>query len=87
MLIGMDRIRATRGLQAAISQALGITTGAVAKWKRVPAERVLAVERLSGISRHDLRPDIYPPPYRNVEHRLATLPNRGKPKKPANAVA
>lgn len=34
------------------------------KWKnaskRLPAEHVLAAERLYGVSRHDLRPDIYP---------------------------
>jgi DNA-binding transcriptional regulator YdaS (Cro superfamily) len=28
--------------------------------KRVPAERVLDVERITGISRHELRPDLYP---------------------------
>lgn len=28
--------------------------------KPLPAEHVLVVERLSGISRHELRPDIYP---------------------------
>jgi DNA-binding transcriptional regulator YdaS (Cro superfamily) len=28
---------------------------------RVPAERVLEVEQLSGISRHELRPDVYGP--------------------------
>lgn len=31
------------------------------KTKRgVPAEFCIAVERFSGVSRHDLRPDIYP---------------------------
>jgi Putative antitoxin of bacterial toxin-antitoxin system, YdaS/YdaT len=28
--------------------------------RRVPTERVLEIERATGISRHDLRPDIYP---------------------------
>ncbi len=28
--------------------------------KRLPAEYVLQAERLYGVSRHDLRPDIYP---------------------------
>jgi len=34
----------------------------VTRWssRRVPAERVLDVERLTGIPRHDLRPDLYP---------------------------
>lgn len=48
---------------SALARALDITPGAVNKWlrhDRLPAERVLNVERLTGVSRHDLRPDIYP---------------------------
>jgi DNA-binding transcriptional regulator YdaS (Cro superfamily) len=37
-----------------------ITAQAICDWKRCPPARVLAVERASGISRHELRPDIYP---------------------------
>jgi DNA-binding transcriptional regulator YdaS (Cro superfamily) len=29
--------------------------------RQVPAERVLDIERLTGISRHDLRPDVFGP--------------------------
>jgi DNA-binding transcriptional regulator YdaS (Cro superfamily) len=29
--------------------------------ERVPAERVLAIEAATGVPRHELRPDIYPP--------------------------
>lgn len=45
-----------------LAPQLGIVASALSKWerKRVPAERVLEVERATGISRHDLRPDIYP---------------------------
>lgn len=44
-----------------LAELLGqITSQAVSQWKRVPAERVLDVERVTGVSRHDLRPDIYP---------------------------
>lgn len=72
ILIGMDRIRAHPGLQAEIARALGITRGAVAKWKAIPPLRVLEIERLTGISKHDLRPDIYPPPLiAHVDQRLA----------------
>jgi DNA-binding transcriptional regulator YdaS (Cro superfamily) len=39
----------------------GITSQAVSQWKKVPAERVLDVERITGVSRHSLRPDIYGP--------------------------
>lgn len=54
-------IRTTKGLCAAIAAEAGISRSAVAQWERVPAERVLDVERITGISRHVLRPDIYGP--------------------------
>lgn len=44
---------------AALGRALGITTSAVAQWRTVPPKRVLKVEEITGVSRHDLRPDIY----------------------------
>ena len=58
---GMDLIRNKRGLMAELAQELGINRSAVAMWKRVPAERVRDVERLTGISRSKLRPDIFGP--------------------------
>lgn len=45
-----------------IARALNITPQAVIQWAHVPAKHVLEVERLSGISRYELRPDIYGPP-------------------------
>jgi DNA-binding transcriptional regulator YdaS (Cro superfamily) len=60
----MDRRRAHKGLLLRVARELGVTRAAVTKWRRVPAERVLAVERISGVSRHDLRPDLYPPPWK-----------------------
>lgn len=56
----MDLIRAQRGLSSKLAKELGISTGAIAQWGRVPAERLPDVERITGISRHDLRPDICP---------------------------
>lgn len=49
------------GSAAKLAAGLGITDQAVGQWKRVPPGRVLAVEKLSGVPRHELRPDIYPP--------------------------
>ena len=50
------------GGRKALATALGISQEAVRKWtKRLPAERVLVLEQCSGVSRHDLRPDLYPP--------------------------
>jgi DNA-binding transcriptional regulator YdaS (Cro superfamily) len=45
----------------ALARELGIKHTAMYSWNRVPAERVLDIERVSGISRHDLRPDIFGP--------------------------
>ena len=49
------------GGPSAVSRALGLTKQAVSKWIEVPPRHVLALERLTGISRHVLRPDIYGP--------------------------
>lgn len=53
------------GSRAALGQKIGGISGqAVGKWLKagVPPERVLDVEAatLGAVSRHDLRPDIYP---------------------------
>jgi DNA-binding transcriptional regulator YdaS (Cro superfamily) len=54
------KIRATRGLSMRIAEELGIRPQAVHAWHRVPITRVLDVERITGLSRHFLRPEIYP---------------------------
>jgi DNA-binding transcriptional regulator YdaS (Cro superfamily) len=46
-----------------VADKLGVRYQAVQKWRasgRVPAERVLALEAVSGVSRSELRPDLYP---------------------------
>lgn len=59
------------GLAAAIEAAGGVTKLAsligirhvsVSKWRKVPAERVLEIERLlhGEVTRHAMRPDLYP---------------------------
>lgn len=52
--------------RSALAGELGISTSAVWQWRRVPAERVIEVEKFTGIPRHELRPDLYP-----VEERVA----------------
>lgn len=56
------QIRTQRGLRSRIARELGITPGAVNQWATIPPHHVLAVEQITGISRHDLRPDIFGPP-------------------------
>ena len=52
------------GSQSAFARLLGkrqsVIFGWLAKNKDLPGEHVLAVERELGISRHELRPDLYP---------------------------
>ncbi|MGE4324132.1 MAG: transcriptional regulator [Sphingobium sp.] len=52
------------GSQSALARICGVSQTAVWKWlqssKRLPAEHVLRVEAATGVSRHWLRPDIYP---------------------------
>ena len=54
------------GGQSALTKALGLKSqGSISRWiatGNVTAERVLEIERLTGVSRHLLRPDIYPAP-------------------------
>lgn len=52
------------GSQSALARICGVSPTAVWKWvqssKRIPAEFVMRVEAATGVSRHFLRPDIYP---------------------------
>jgi len=45
-----------------LAELAGVKKSTVSRWNiKVPAERVLLIERLTGVSRHVLRPDLYPP--------------------------
>ncbi len=53
-----EAIRAVGGV-GALARTLGISQPSVSNWQKVPADRVLAVESVSGVSRSVLRPDLY----------------------------
>jgi len=44
-----------------LARALGVKHQSFYSWKKVPAERVLDLERVTGIHRSEIRPDLYPP--------------------------
>ncbi len=56
----LDRAAKAVGGKASLADRLGIRRQSIHEWKRVPAERVLTVEHLTGIPRYELRPDLYP---------------------------
>jgi DNA-binding transcriptional regulator YdaS (Cro superfamily) len=43
-----------------LAEKLGLTRQAIYQWQRIPPERVQRVEEVTGIPRHQLRPDLYP---------------------------
>ena len=53
-----EAVRAAGGI-GALARALGISQPAVSSWKRVPTDRVMAVEAVTGIPRAVLRPDLF----------------------------
>lgn len=62
---GLDAAKESAGGPVELARKMGgISSQAISQWKRVPAERVLEVERVTGVARHVLRPDIYPAPER-----------------------
>lgn len=56
----LERAVASVGGQAKFARLIGVTAQAISQWDEVPPLRVLAVESVSGVSRHELRPDLYP---------------------------
>jgi TorA maturation chaperone TorD len=53
-----EAIRAAGGVTE-LARRIGISQPSVSNWSRVPAERVLTVEVLTGVARVILRPDLY----------------------------
>jgi TorA maturation chaperone TorD len=56
---GLNRAIDAAGGVAELARRIGIAQPSVSNWNRVPAERVLAVEVATGVSRQVLRPDLY----------------------------
>lgn len=70
LLTPLERAVEKAGGQTALASKISKLTGTAIKqshvwnWinrdKKLPAEYVLAIEKVTGVSRHELRPDIYP---------------------------
>ena len=60
-----DRLKmviAKSGGLSEFARRIGVDRRNVHRWSRVPAEWVLRVEQATGISRYELRPDVYGSP-------------------------
>jgi DNA-binding transcriptional regulator YdaS (Cro superfamily) len=60
----VQRAARIAGGQSALARAVGVTPQAVQKWcaaGEVPPSRALPIEKVSGVSRSELCPAIYPP--------------------------
>ncbi len=63
-MTALDRAVEKAGSQLKLAAILGIKPPSVTGWYdrgRVPAERCIAIELATGVSRHDLRPDVFGP--------------------------
>ncbi|QIQ73207.1 hypothetical protein HBB04_03609 [Pseudomonas coronafaciens] len=81
----MARAVKSLGSQTALAKILGCTpqnVQSMCSTGRVPAKHVLKIEEASGVSRHDLSPDIYPqqpPTLDQMMTQISTSDQSGDP--------
>jgi len=57
---GLEEAIGKAGGPQVLARLIGVSPAAISVWKRVPVNRVFDVERVTGVSRHVLRPDFWP---------------------------
>lgn len=61
---GLDKAIQKAGGQKALAELLGLGQTAISNWrirrKPLPAERAIEIEKVTGVPRHELRPDLWP---------------------------
>lgn len=58
---GLENAIAACRTASELARRINVSRQAIGGWDRIPAERVIAVERATGVPRGVLRPDLYPP--------------------------
>jgi DNA-binding transcriptional regulator YdaS (Cro superfamily) len=56
---GLKAALAAAGTATNLAEMLDISRQAVLAWKRIPASRVVQIERVTKVPRQKLRPDLY----------------------------
>lgn len=66
MIWSMEETALTKAIANAggvsrLAEAIGVRQSVVSNWRKrqVPADRCRAIERATGVSAHDLRPDVF----------------------------
>ena len=57
----MQRVIESVGGITALARRLQVPVSSIACWRDIPPRHVLAIESETGISRHELRPDVFGP--------------------------
>ena len=84
----IERAVEQAGGQVSLAKAISVTPQAVNQWVAkgvVPAARCIAVEAATGVSRHDLRPDVFGPAPANEEAQPLARPISAAPGEAAEA--
>ena len=56
---GLAAAKEAAGSGAALGRLIGLTKDAVNTWDEIPLNRVLEIERVTGVDREILRPDMF----------------------------
>mgnify|MGYP000920215372 CR=1 FL=1 len=72
-----QKLRSMKVRQQHVANSIGVPLSTLNRWltgaRDLPAERVLDLEEATGITRYELRPDLYPPPG-HARHTPAPVP-------------
>jgi DNA-binding transcriptional regulator YdaS (Cro superfamily) len=57
--MGLEAAIAAAGTRYRLAMLLKLAPSSVLRWSRVPPHRIVEVERVTGVPRETLRPDLY----------------------------
>jgi len=55
----LEMLLAKVGNASRLATLIGVNKQAIYKWQRIPADRLIDIEKATGIPREKLRPDLY----------------------------